>query len=103
MCDRLVTSARAARLGLYCSSAITSSTRCLVSGRMLGCWLSTRETVWCETPARRATSRMLGARPRVDSCVGSGTVTSIDSGMFTVTHAAATIMHGSTQNVTVTM
>ena len=61
------------------------------------------ETVWCETPARRATSRMLGARPRVDSRVGSGTVTSIDSGMFTVTHAAATIMHGYAQNVTVTM
>src|SRR5918993_782810 len=67
--DRLVTRARAARLGLYCRSAMTSSTRCFVSGRMLGWWFSTRDTVWCETPARRATSRMLGARPRCGSCV----------------------------------
>jgi hypothetical protein len=30
-----------------------------VSGRRLGWPLITRETVWCDTPASRATSRML--------------------------------------------
>jgi hypothetical protein len=55
-------SALAARLGRYCSSSITCCTRALVDSRMLGWLFSTRETVWCDTPARRATSRMLGAR-----------------------------------------
>jgi len=41
---------------------MTSSTFWRVLGRMLGLSLSTRETVWYETPARAATSRMLGAR-----------------------------------------
>ncbi|GAA1055275.1 hypothetical protein GCM10017608_23960 [Agromyces luteolus] len=82
---------------------MTSSTRCLVSGLMLGWWFSTRDTVWCDTPATRATSRMLGARPFGGSCDGSGTATSIDLGMFTVTHAGDTIMHIPARNVTVTM
>jgi hypothetical protein len=33
-----------------------------VASRTLGCPFSTRETVWCETPASRATSRMLAGR-----------------------------------------
>ena len=36
VCEREVTSARAARFGRYCRRAMTSSTRSLVSGRMLG-------------------------------------------------------------------
>ena len=43
--DLDVTSARAARLGRYCSCSIESSTRCLVSSRMLGRSLMTRDTV----------------------------------------------------------
>ncbi|CAG6395619.1 hypothetical protein SCOCK_340043 [Actinacidiphila cocklensis] len=35
-----------------------------VVSRTLGWWLSTRETVWCETPATWATSAIVGARPR---------------------------------------
>ena len=50
VCERLVTSARAARLGVYCSSCMTSSTRSRVASRMLGWSFSTRETVWCDTP-----------------------------------------------------
>src|ERR1700712_1839292 len=60
--DRLEPRARAARLGRYCSSAIAASTRSRVSSRMAGELFRTRETVWGETPATRATSRMLGAR-----------------------------------------
>jgi hypothetical protein len=60
---RLVTRARAARFGRYCNVSIARSTRSFVSGLMLGWSFSTRETVWCDTSARRATSRMLGARP----------------------------------------
>ena len=41
-----VTSIRAARLGLYWISSMTWVTRALVDSRMLGWWLSTRETVW---------------------------------------------------------
>ncbi len=36
-----------------------------VSGRSAELLLMTRETVWYDTPASRATSRMLGARPVV--------------------------------------
>ena len=61
---RRVTSARAAGDGLYCSWAIACSTRARVAGRTLGRSLMTRETVWCETPARRATSKMFAVRPR---------------------------------------
>src|SRR6516165_1823845 len=39
---------------------MAASTLSLVCGLTLGCELSTRETVWCETPARRATSAMTG-------------------------------------------
>ncbi len=67
--ERLVTRARAARFGRYCTCSITSSTRWRVSARSEGESLSTRETVWCDTPARRATSRMLGALPRGVSVV----------------------------------
>ena len=34
-----------------------------VAGLTLGCWFSTRDTVWWETPASRATSFMTAARP----------------------------------------
>src|SRR3989337_4016908 len=48
---------------------MTSSTRCLVLGLMLSELVSTLETVWYETPASRATSRMFGARTLVGSMV----------------------------------
>src|ERR1700712_1568429 len=60
--ERLVLRARAAALGRYCSSAIAASTRSRVSSRMLTELFSTRETVWYETPAIRATSRIDAAR-----------------------------------------
>src|SRR4051794_24540975 len=44
---------------------MTASTRALVSGRTLLLPFSTRETVWCETPAARATSCMPGSRSGV--------------------------------------
>src|SRR6187431_1666176 len=59
---RLVTSDRAWGEGLYRSWAIARSTRSRVAARTLGDRFSTRETVWWETPASRATSKMLGAR-----------------------------------------
>src|SRR3712207_685311 len=37
-------------------------TRSRVSGATFGCPLTTRDTVWCETPARAATSDMPSAR-----------------------------------------
>ncbi len=36
----------------------------------LGCWLMTRETVWCETPASAATSIIAG--PRADGLGEAG-------------------------------
>src|SRR5690606_6098558 len=54
--ERFVTSARAVLLRRYCSWSIAACTRARVSGRTLGWSLTTRETVWCEAPARRATS-----------------------------------------------
>src|SRR4051812_45924435 len=59
---RRVTSARAAGEGLYRSCAMACSTRARVAGRTFGRSLSTRETVWCETPASRATSKMFDGR-----------------------------------------
>jgi hypothetical protein len=59
--DRAVVSIRAARLGRNRSSSIAASTRVRVSSRMLGCPFITRDTVWRETPAIRATSRTPGA------------------------------------------
>ena len=38
------------------------STRWRVAGRTFGRSLSTRETVWCDTPARRATSKIFATR-----------------------------------------
>jgi hypothetical protein len=53
---RLVARARAMELRVYCISSIAWRTRALVDSLMLGCPLSTRETVMCETLAARATS-----------------------------------------------
>src|SRR5450759_3284798 len=60
--ERRVTSARAALFRRYPSSTIAASTRSRVASRTLGCPLSTRETVWCETPATCATSLIAGGR-----------------------------------------
>ena len=48
---------------------MASSTRSRVAGLTLGRSLTTRDTVWCETPARRATSKMFATRDRVSSMV----------------------------------
>ena len=42
---------------------MAASTRSRVSSRTNGESLSTRDTVWCDTPATLATSAMLGPRP----------------------------------------
>lgn len=69
--ERLVTSDRAARFGRNCSASIASSTLWRVVSRKLGWPLMTRDTVWCETPATRATSRMFAERGRrVDAVDG---------------------------------
>ena len=57
-----VTSARAGATGCSAAGRSRCSTRSRVAARTLGESFSTRETVWCETPASRATSKMLGAR-----------------------------------------
>src|ERR1700687_2532966 len=44
---------------------MAASTLSLVSGRTFGCSLRTRETVWCDTPASRATSAMTGGLDRL--------------------------------------
>ena len=41
---------------------IASWTRAAVSGRTPGIEFNTRDTVWCETPARAATSAMVAER-----------------------------------------
>lgn len=41
---------------------MASSTRCRVAGRTDGCSLITRDTVWWDTPASRATSKMFADR-----------------------------------------
>jgi beta-galactosidase len=43
------------------------STRCLVASVTRGLSLITRDTVWWETPARVATSRIVGGRPEPDA------------------------------------
>ncbi|GAA4971701.1 hypothetical protein GCM10023334_096250 [Nonomuraea thailandensis] len=53
--------ARAVRLGRKPRLSIAASTAVRVSGRTRGDSFSTRETVWYDTPAAAATSRMLGA------------------------------------------
>ena len=45
------------------------STLARVAGLMCGWSLMTRETVWCETPANRATSPITGARAAL-RCIG---------------------------------
>ena len=59
---RRVTSARAAGDGTYRSCLIACSTLARVAGRTFGRSLSTRETVWCDTPASRATSKIVATR-----------------------------------------
>ena len=59
-----MTSARATGFGRYSSLRIASSTRSRVSERTCGLSFSTRETVWCETPASFATSAMTAGRGR---------------------------------------
>src|SRR6266568_1166235 len=49
---------------------MAASTRSRVAGFTLGWSFSTRETVWCETPAASATSAMTGARPFPVECMG---------------------------------
>ena len=43
-------------------AGVSHQTVSRVSGRTFGWSLSTRETVWCETPASRATSVIAGGR-----------------------------------------
>src|SRR6516164_599205 len=44
---------------------MAASTFSRVNGRTFGCSLRTRDTVWCDTPASRATSAMTGGRDRL--------------------------------------
>ncbi len=62
--DRVEASCLAAKLRRYFSSSTAASTRSWVSGRTPGMPLSTRDTVWCDTPARAATSAIRGIRGR---------------------------------------
>ena len=62
--DRVDASCLAAKLRRYFSSSTAAITRSWVSGRTPGMPFSTRETVWCETPARAATSAIRGTRGR---------------------------------------
>src|SRR5919201_232994 len=66
VCVRSEERLRAIALGTYSSSRIARRTRSRVAGATVSSPLITRETVWCETPARRATSRMVArlASPR---------------------------------------
>src|SRR6266566_9172155 len=67
---RRVTRVLAAAFGRYASSRMAASTRSRVSGRTFGCSFSTRETVWCDTPASRATSAITGGRDIVPAVAG---------------------------------
>src|SRR5687767_12076549 len=60
--ERRVTRLRAIVLRRYPSSAIAASTLSRVALLTLGCLLITRDTVWCDTPARPATSSSRGNR-----------------------------------------
>ncbi len=60
-------SARAAARGRYPSSATAAATWSRNCSRTVGSPLMTRETVWCETPARSATSKIVGALRRLPS------------------------------------
>src|ERR671933_611130 len=74
--DRRKVSARAMAFGRHPSSATAAQTRSRVSCGMwvFGTSLTTKETVVCETPARRATSYMEGGL-RFDDLGGAGTAT----------------------------
>src|SRR6516165_566778 len=50
---------------------MAASTLSLVSGRTFGCSFRTRETVWCDTPASRATSAITGGRDRLPAAAGA--------------------------------
>src|SRR5690349_18013859 len=50
---------------------MAASTLSRVSGRTFGCSFSTRETVWCDTPASRATSAITGGRDRLPAVAGA--------------------------------
>src|ERR1700750_2815603 len=52
---------------------MAASTLSLVSGRTFGCSFRTRETVWCDTPASRATSPTPGGRDRLPAAAGAFT------------------------------
>src|SRR5215471_8961239 len=52
---------------------MAASTLSLVRGRTFGCSFSTRETVWCDTPASRATSAITGGRDRLPAAAGAFT------------------------------
>ena len=65
-------SAPATRLGTYPVSATASRTRAMVAADTLAGSLSARETVICETPARRATAAMVGARGGAGAAVRRG-------------------------------
>ena len=60
---RRVTSARATELRRYPSCSMAASTRDRVSSATWPVSLTTRETVWCDTPANLATSIIAGCRP----------------------------------------
>src|ERR1700750_1806041 len=49
---------------------MAASTLSRVSGRTFGCSFSTRETVWCDTPASRTTSAITGGRDRLPAVAG---------------------------------
>src|SRR5438093_2611662 len=65
VCVRLDERLRATWLGTYSSSRIASATRSRVSGVTLSCPLITRDTVWCDTLAFLATSRIVARFTRL--------------------------------------
>src|SRR5438876_4793778 len=50
---------------------MAASTFSRVNERTFGCSFSTRETVWCDTPASRATSAITGGRDRLPAVAGA--------------------------------
>src|SRR6266545_536047 len=67
VCVRLDDRLRATALGTYFSSRIARVTRSRVSGATLSCPLITRDTVWCDTLAFLATSRIVARFTNVAS------------------------------------
>src|SRR4051812_45591682 len=76
-CARPMESVRAVALSQYPSSSTAARTRARVSSTTSGLSLSTRETVAALTPARRATSRIVGP-PRPFEDDETGTIASGD-------------------------